>query len=232
MAFNRLERNEILEKFIISADYDAPNEFPHGAGSMVVLSKVWFTNDDGYSWPMPACIHRNQGPPNQIHAEKMFVNFIRRASRRAREINIEMIQNYSPCNDQANGEYCAREIVDYKNDMLRQGKEIEISITFANFYRTVYDGNDAHRAEENRNGLRLLHANRVQLRLLHEREEWKTFLKNDQFVRLNDNDREECLNRAISEERRAREMFNKRHYMSVLNLSYRDIFLSLGELWR
>ncbi len=220
MAFNRLERNEILEKFIISANYGTPNVFPYGAGSAVVLSKVSCRYDDGDSWSMPmVCIHRNQGP-YLMHVETMFVRLIRRTSRRAREIKIEMIQNYSPCNDQANGEYCAQAIVDYKMEMESQGKQIDISITFANFYRTVvYPGNDANRAEQNRNGLRLLRDNGVQLRLLCF-PEWFHFLFDDQFVSLNDNDREECLNRAFSNERRARERFDRHHYRDILGMGF------------
>ncbi len=77
--------------------------------------------------------------------------------------------------------------------MESQGKQIVISITFANFYRTdVYPGNDEKRAEQNRNGLRLLRDNGVKLRLLCGEEEWTTFLNDGQLVSLDEYDKETC----------------------------------------
>ncbi|KAL9971125.1 hypothetical protein ACROYT_G023612 [Oculina patagonica] len=172
MAHERLGKDEILEKFIISAKYGTPNVFPYGARSTIVLSKVSCKNDYD-SWSMVG-IHRNQD--YQIHAET--------------------------------------------KEMESQKKQIVISITFANFYRTfVYPGNDENRAEQNKKGLRLLRDNGVQLRLLCGEEEWTKFLNDEQLVRLNDSDREACFNKAFSDERKEREDYDKSHLEDILSAS-------------
>lgn len=132
-------------------------------GAQVVLSKVsiYYPSD---SLSM-VTIHRND--TNQQHAETKLLQLLRGISENAREIDIGIIQNFSPCNDEANGQLCAQGIANYKNLIKCQPTKIDISITFANFYRTiVYDENDENRAEQNRRGLRLLYDNGVQLQLL------------------------------------------------------------------
>ncbi|KAL9971123.1 hypothetical protein ACROYT_G023610 [Oculina patagonica] len=222
MAHERLGRDEILEKFIIEADYGTSGVFPYGAGATIVLSKVSCKNNDDDSWSMVG-VHRNQ--ERGIHAETKVFELIKRTSGNAGTINIELIQNFSPCNDIANDEFCAEKILNYKKRMESQGKQIDISITFANFYRAVVYkehskyGNNKNRAEQNRNGLRLLRDNGVQLRLLCGEEEWKKFLNDDQLVSLSDSDREECWNLAVSEGREKREANDMKHYVEIMDVN-------------
>ncbi|XP_078374506.1 uncharacterized protein LOC144658055 [Oculina patagonica] len=217
MAHERLGKDEILEKFIISAKYGTPNVFPYGARSTIVLSKVSCKNDYDSCWSMVG-IHRNQ--ERGIHAETKVVELIKCIGDNARAINIELIQNYSPCNDKDNGAFCAKKIVDFKKEMESQGKQIVISITFANFYRTdVYPGNDEKRAEQNRNGLRLLRDNGVKLRLLCGEEEWTKFLNDGQLVSLDECDKETCRQRAFFDKgRKDREAFDFKHYKKILDV--------------
>lgn len=219
MAHERLGIEEILNNFIIYHSYGTSGAFPYGAGSTIVLSKVSCEND-GDSWSMVS-IHRNQD--YQIHAETKLLQLLKDISDKAKQIKIEMIQNFSPCNDknhEGKGAFCAQKIVDYKKEMKRQGKQIDISITFANFYRTVvYNehgkyGNNANRAEQNKNGLRLLRDNGVQLRLLCGKEEWKKFLNDDQLVSLSEDDKYSCLQLAL--QRTDREKFDEQHFNEIL----------------
>ncbi len=117
MAHERLGSDEILKKFIIGADYGTSGAFPYGAGATIVLSKVSCKNkrknddgknDDGDSWSMVG-IHRNQ--ERGIHAETKVVELIKCIGDNARAINIELIQNYSPCNDIDNGAFCAKKLL-------------------------------------------------------------------------------------------------------------------------
>ena len=217
MSHERLGRNEILSKFIIPNDYGTRGVFPYGVGASIVLTKVSCENDDGDSWSMVG-IYRNKN--HRIHAEAKLFQLLDAITDNVNEINIELIQNFSPCNDDENNTFCAQQIVDYKRKMEGQEKQIDISIKFANFYRTVvYYGNDKKRAEKNREGLRLLSDNGVQLRLLRGEKKWRKFLNDEQFVMLSDNDREACWDQAISDDRKKREDFDKRHLKKILSTS-------------
>ena len=217
MAHERLGRDEILNKFIICHSYGTTGVFPSGAGAAIVLSKVSCISNDGDSCSMIG-IHRNQ--EIGIHAEKKLFELIKTLSGNPRVINIELISNYSPCNDTDNNS-CAQNIVHYidgiYDKMEFQETRIDISITFANFYRTVvYNWNGEYRAEQNRQGLRLLRDNGVQLRLLHG-EEWIEFLNDDQLVSLSEDDKEMCWRQAVSDARREREDFDMKHYKEILH---------------
>ena len=234
MAHERLQRNEILSKFIIPHDYGTTGVFPYGAGASIVLSKVSYTSCyDGDSWSTNVVgIHRNK--EHRVHAEMKLVDLLERSiSSHAREIDIKLIQNFSPCNDDENNTFCAQQIVDYKMKMEDQGKQIDISITFANFYRTVeYYGNTEDRAKKNRRGIRLLHDNRVQLRLLRGKVAWRKFLEDKRFVRLSDVDWDACWLQVISVGRKERESFDKKHLMQILtddDLAYRIENLQVND---
>ena len=217
MTHERLEREEIQSKFIISGNYHNAMLylFSDEAGAEVVLSKVtiYYRGDSCLSM---GAIHRNN--LNQ-HAEIKLLRLLWGISENAKEINIEIFQNFSPCNDEVSGQFCAQRIVDYKRELKRQQTKIDISITFANFYRTVEcSATDVNRAEQNMEGLRMLYDNGVQLRLLCGHEEWKKFLNDDQLVSLSADDREECWNLAVSAARHERERFDRRHFWKILKL--------------
>lgn len=95
-------------------------------------------------------IHRNDEHPN--HAEKKLRQLLQGISSTARKIDVKLTQNFSPCNlaNDENGAECAQKIVNYPTTIKEEGKEIKISITFANFYKTEkYPGNDLDKAKKN-----------------------------------------------------------------------------------
>ena len=201
MADKRLTKQEILENFIIKDDYGTADVFPFEEGAVVVLSEISFENYDDDRWTVFG-IHRNGEHPN--HAEKKLLKLLRDISGTARKIDVQLTQNFSPCNmDEAK---CARKIVDYLKAMNDDRKEINISITFANFYRTVENTrNGQDIAKKNQEGLKLLHDNEVKLKLLRGEDEWKRLLNNELFVCLCEKERKKCLKEAMSEARKKRE---------------------------
>lgn len=205
MADKRLKKQEILQKFIIKADYGTAGAFPYGLGAVVVLSEVSCESFDDDRWTVFG-IHRNGIHPK--HGERKLLELLRRISGTAQKIDVQLTQNFSPCNMdyEENGAKCAQKIVDYLKEMEKNKKEIKISITFANFYRTErYTGNGEDKAQKNRKGLKLLDDNGVTLNLLRGEEEWKRLLNNEQFVCLCEKERKECLKEAMSEAREKRE---------------------------
>lgn len=205
LAENRPYPDEIRQKFIITARYGKPG-FPSGMGATLVICRVSCISFDGVAWTN-IFIHRNT---HDKHAETLVIEKLEEMGRNAKEINIELIQNYSPCNnyerDVNNVLYgCATDIVDYKNKMEKQGKTIDIKITFANFYKVVKCGGGS---QKNIEGLRLLQNNGVELRLLQGEQEWRKFLEDDNLVNLPDDNRKTLsvlLEMATSSERKARE---------------------------
>lgn len=205
MAGKRLRKKEILDKFIIKDDYGTPNVFPFGRGAVVVLSEISCESSDNDRWTVIG-IHRNGAHPN--HAEKKLLQLLQGISSTARKIDVKLTQNFSPCNlaVDENGAECAQEIVNYLTEMKENGKAIKISITFANFYKTVeYPGNALHKAKKNQEGLRLLYNSGVKLKLLRGKKKWERLLKNELFVYLTETEKNACLKEAISEAREERE---------------------------
>ena len=201
MADKKLGEKEILEKFIIKDKYGTfPNSFPSGLGAVVVLSEVSCESFEDDRWTVVG-IHRNGKHP--YHAETKLLRLLQGISRTARKIDVQLTQNFSPCN--LDYVKCAQNIVDYLIEM-KKNKEIKISITFANLYKTVsYTGNGRDIAEKNQKGLKLLHDNGVTLKLLRGEDEWKRLLNNKLFVCLCEKERKKCLKEAMSEARRKRE---------------------------
>lgn len=200
MAHEPLGREEIQSKFIFPGDYATPGLLP---GALVVLSQVSiYYGEDSLSM---VAIHRNDTEQN---AETKLLQLLNDISCHTKEIDIGIIQNFSPCNDGQNDEFCAKGIVDYKNKMKHQGTKIDISVTFANFYENI--------AEQNRKGLRLMYDNGVRLRLLCGREEWRKFLNDDQLVSLSADDLEECWNLALSAKRHGWEKRFRSDFWEIL----------------
>ena len=183
MEGKRLSKEEILKKFIIEAEYGTPNAFPSGRGSAVVLSEVSCESSDDDCWTVVG-IHRNGEHPN--HAEKKLLQLLQGISDTARKIEVKLTRNFSP------GPKFATNIVDYLKTMEKNGKDIKISITFANFYKT----------EKNRGGLQLLSDSGVELRLLRGKTEWERLLNNKLFVNLTETERDDCLKMATSKKRK------------------------------
>ena len=205
MSGKRLRKREILKKFIIKDKYGTPKVFPFGRGAVVVLSEISCESSHDDHWTVFG-IHRNDEHPN--HAEKKLLQLLQGISSTARKIDVKLTQNFSPCNlaNDENGAECAQKIVDYLTTMKEEGKEIKISITFANFYKTVtYRGNSRDKAKKNQEGLQLLYNSGVKLKLLRGKKKWERLLNNELFVYLTETEKNACLKEAISEAREQRE---------------------------
>lgn len=208
MSGKRLRKTEILKKFIIKDKYGTPNVFPFGRGAVVVLSEISCESSHDDRWTVFG-IHRNDEHPN--HAEKKLLQLLQGISSTARKIEVKLTQNFSPCNlaNDENGAECAQKIVDYLTTMKEEGKEIKISITFANFYKTVtYRGNSRDKAKKNQEGLQLLYNSGVKLKLLRGKKKWERLLNNELFVYLTETEKNACLKEAISEAREQREDYD------------------------
>ena len=191
---------EIMNKFIICHNYGTPNAFPFGFQSAVAVCKVSCIYGNDIADMQCVYVGRNGGYGE--HAELKLIEYLRNSQHimDATEIDIKVYQNYSPCNDLCGNVSCAENIVQYKDSMERQGKTMNITILFANFYRTTtYSGNDEKRAMENRKGLRLLLSAQVKLQLLAEQEKWETFLYDGNLVDLSAEEKRSLLELAGSE---------------------------------
>ena len=225
MVDNRPDFIEVKRKFIISAAYGTSGAFPYGAKSTVVISHISCTSQDKKTEKM-VHICRNEGRGQ--HAEIKLIEFLKQNDKveKADEVNIRMLQNFSPCNDDAGlheNAFCAKKIIKYQDDMEREGKRMNITITFANFYRTtVYDDNDEKRAEENKGGLRKLDGAGVTLQLLQGEEQWKEFLYDKELVKLSDKEKKSLLAEATSKDRSEREKFDRNHLSEILSKKDED----------
>ena len=236
MVDNRPDSIEVMRKFIISAAYGTSGAFPYGPKSTVVISHISCTSQDKKTEKM-VHICRNEGRGQ--HAEIKLIEFLKQNDKveKADEVNIHMLQNFSPCNDDAGLTFCAEKIIKYQDDMEREGKRMNITITFANFYRTtvydrVYNGNDEKRAEENKGGLGKLNGAGVTLRLLQGEEQWKEFLYDEELVKLSDKEKKLLLAEATSKDRSEREKFDRNHLSEILSKKDEDqgVPLALDKL--
>ncbi|KXJ21572.1 hypothetical protein AC249_AIPGENE1030 [Exaiptasia diaphana] len=165
------------------------------------------------------------------HAEAQLIAFLRtcRDLDGSSSIFIEVFQNLSPCNDSRNETSCAEKIIQFKRYMESLGKEVQIIITFANFYRTEPTSrNSRSRANRNVQGLQMLRDNDIELRLLTGETEWRSFLCDDQLLNLSENERCACLSQALSFDGVCREMDDKWLFQKILGfagnrLSFREL---------
>ena len=91
--------------------------------------------------------------------------------------DIRLFQNYSPCDDYQHGDRgekrgCASDIIEFKQQLEKSRKVVNITITFSNFYKHYHFHNIAA-------GLRKLRAEGVELNLLQGDENWRTFFDHD-----------------------------------------------------
>ena len=160
----------------------------------IKTSKKIFTNDKDY--------------PADHHFVRDLVKEIADLKKQGYEENdlhveVDLVQNYSPSNNSAMA------ILNFPND-LRDNNILPITciwtIKFANFFN--------HEEEENLKGLMKLLKNGINLKLLQGRDEWLTFLSDEDFLDLSkDNDKPsktllELLVKAISADRKKRENFD------------------------
>ena len=121
------------------------------------------------------------------------------------EIVIQLVQDYAaPCDDTKGMRGCATDIVEFKHEMEKQGKTINISITFANLYRWI--GNFGYGPQN----MKRLCENDVVLELLQGETMWQSLFNDNYLVILTEEDKVDLLKKATSEERKEREKEDKR----------------------
>ena len=211
-AVQTIGKEEIKKNFIIKHKYGENGwGWPRGIGATIVLSnvKIYYTKRSRTS--IKDCeltknaVYKNGG--YQEHAEGYFLHDLNdeittlEKDGKVNKIQANLVQNYSPCNnysgDKKSG--CANDILKFIKGMKKKGINFSLRIKFANFY--------LHQEESNRNGLRELLGNGVELELLRgEDAGWEEFLNDETFVNLTDEeDYDELLARAMSKEREKRE---------------------------
>jgi hypothetical protein len=238
MANDLPDAEEIKRKFIIRSPYgtNKPDQYPYGLGSCVILCEILCINADDVPLDPIYKVFRNEQHPN--HAETLLLEWLRtdqssEVIRTAKKVCIKTYQNYSPCNTV--GVQCADEIITYMNEMENNehNEEITMTITFANFYRTVvYENNDQVTADTHREGLRNLQSHLgVTLALLGEAE-WEHLLQNENLVNLSYSaeERKACLDRAQEESRLLREIFDRTHLQEIRMNDFDDLAADLGGL--
>ncbi len=189
-----------IKNFIITNQYHQPG-WPIGKGSVIVLSKVKICYTNSRKELLPNGIYRHRG--GNIHSERDFLEELGDEIERRHQIekiHVDLIQNLSPC---AN---CADAFVKFKNDRReREGIKFSLKIEFANFYR--------HWEEPNRNGLKMLLENGVELKLLQGEDDWKAFLNDSTLVKLTEHEKTKLLDDAKSEDRKK----NEKQAMKIFN---------------
>lgn len=208
----RLKKDEIRTKFIIDAKYGEAGRFPYGVGATAVLCKVErlprigkHTHSNKHEY-----IIRNT---EENHAEVLLLEEIKELMKEENEeeeenVSVTLIQNYSPCDYNSHKSNrnaitgCATDLIQFKDDMEKQGKSVRIEITFANFYRWIGNFGDG---PKHMTGLKKLREKGVKLTLLQGEEMWKTFLNDTCFVNLTSEEKTELLEKATSDKRKERE---------------------------
>ena len=209
----RPKKSEIRRKFIIEAKYGIKGAFPSRVDAAVVLSEVSYSLEGGLCRrAFKNYVHRNTS--YQIHAEKLLIQQLRedivemeKKGQKVTEIVIQLVQDYAPCDDAKGMRGCATDIVEFKDEMEKQGKTINISITFANFYRWI--GNVGY-GPQNMKGLKRLCENDVVLELLQGETMWQSLFNDNYLVILTEEDKVDLLKKATSEERKERVKEDKR----------------------
>ena len=195
--------NEIKKNFIIDEPYGTIGAYP---------SKVIIVSDVVYGFVQADSQSRRYVLRNSYekHAEGYLIQQIRddiqEMENGGRElvtkVVLRLIQNYSPCDDYKNGDNgekrgCASDIIEFKQELEESEKIVNITITFSNFFRWV--GNRGH-GPHSMAGLRKLLDNGVKVKPLQGKKNWKKFFDHN-LVDLNDNERQELLDRAGSDDR-------------------------------
>ena len=115
------------------------------------------------------------------------------------KINVELISNYAPCHE------CADELIKFKETMEREGKEGAIKVIFANYYYWIGRSYTKEYGWKNLLKLKEMHDKGIDLQLLQGKESWKSLFGDSHLVNLEDEEKEELLQKATSEKRQRRE---------------------------
>ena len=114
---------------------------------------------------------------------------------------MELIQSYAPCHN------CADKIITYKKEMEKEGKEVSVKITFANYYRWIGRYTDGD-GIENLRKLREMTKSNIDLNLLQGKKSWENLFEDDELVSLNREDQTQLLKKATSQGRIKREGYD------------------------
>lgn len=189
--FNQITKEEFLNNFPVTSTYGVPGGWPRVT---VAACKISVIDYNGIGLIFHQVFRNHDGK----HAEELLIAYLKETiASTYTQIGIEVYINYSPCY------LCAAITLDYIKESLK--KEIKMAIAFANFYKThTYPGNS--QMDANIEGLKKLYRQPgVKLQLLGGHVAWGTFFNITEFFSLTEEDKKECLLRAESEERQARE---------------------------
>ncbi|XP_031554911.1 uncharacterized protein LOC116291838, partial [Actinia tenebrosa] len=202
---------------------------------IIAACKIICTDKDGKTWASHQ-IYRND---DENHAEENLIEYLRWLGHTldASRIIIKVYINYSPCNE------CSEAILKYIKEMKSQKRESEMTITFANFYETheytykkqdgTTGGNRKKKARENIEGLKKLYKYRepgVNLRLLGVHVKWERFLGMSKFFSLTEEEKDDCLDQACSNERQRREIQDQMVWDEIFNDGVEEITSGIDSL--
>ena len=119
------------------------------------------------------------------------------------KINVELISNYAPCHE------CADELIKFKETMEREGKEVSIKVIFANYYYWIGRSYTKVYGWKNLLKLKEMHDKGIDLQLLQGKESWENLFGDSHLVNLEDEEKEELLQKATSEKRQRREEYDR-----------------------
>ena len=159
-------------------------------------SPVSTDEESRYIW-----IFRNE---YKTHAEIKFlrrleleVQRLEQKGNKVTKINVELIQNYAPCY------VCADELIKFKE------KEVSIKVIFANYYYWIGRSYTKEYGWKNLLKLKEMHDKGIDLQLLQGKESWKSLFGDSHLVNLEDEEKEELLQKATSEKRQWREEYDR-----------------------
>ena len=159
-------------------------------------SPVSTDEESRYIW-----IFRNE---YKTHAEIKFlrrleleVQQLEQKGNKVTKINVELIQNYAPCHE------CADELIKFKE------KEGPIKVIFANYYYWIRRSYTKEYGWKNLLKLKEMHDKGIDLQLLQGKESWETLFGDSHLVNLEDEEKEELLQKATSEKRQRREEYDR-----------------------
>ena len=142
------------------------------------------------------------------HAEGLFLADLKREIddlKEVKEIQVRLVQNYSPCNNCKQGEPsgCADDILRFKKHMSERDIHFSLTIAFAEI------DEDKEKEDANRTGLINLLQSGIELKLLKGEDKRQNFLSDKTFKDLTDAKFKELFETAISYEREKKEMHDR-----------------------
>ena len=98
---------------------------------------------------------------------------------------------------------CADELIKFKE------KEVSIKVIFANYYYWIGRSYTKEYGWKNLLKLKEMHDKGIDLQLLQGKESWKSLFGDSHLVNLEDEEKEELLQKATSEKRQWREEYDR-----------------------